>query len=503
MRSVGDQPVSGIREVRFWLTPVLLFALPTGVVTLGRDGLWLALALVSGPLLFLVARSDEGGTSPTLFCLPMVRVALAVAAFTHLWANLDLLGEISRDWGLPRWSGVVAGVLLALGGLRWCSCSDRVGQVWVRLTIGALVLPLALIMWKTSLNPAQVFRQVSSTSAFRFTPESSWVTEGRALSPRTAQDWIEFSEEHRLSMASAGVVRLAYSEGNRRVIEERSVAEGQEIIVRPGDGLRADPGVRVRFEALKRIPRAPVNGASWASGLLPARHTLLGQLGLLLTLFGGAMTLPSFFLVETSRGAARSNVARCGVVLLVVALWGQCWGLYSARYVPELYLEGVPPSTLLQLPTFLLQGAWLGQLGVAIAVAGALFAFVQSVPAFGLTLSACVDRRERRAPLSALFVAGAAAAALRQTVPWWDLGLLGFGLTAVTIAPLMILNGPLQVANRIAGLGLVLFLGLVVAARTSAAAWFPSTLMNYPALGALPVVLILLIITAPFPRKSY
>jgi hypothetical protein len=492
-----------MRLIRLWLTPVLLFAMPAQIMAFGRDGLWLMLALVSGPLLFFVTRSRDGESSHHRFSMPMVRVALAVGAFIHLWASLDLLGELSRDWGLPRWSGVVAGLLLLLGGLRWHSLSDRVNRVWVLLTVGALVLPLVLIMSKTSTNPIRVFRQVSSVNAFRFAPESLWVTEGRALSPRHAPDWIEFSEEHRLTVVSTGVIRLAYSEGNRRVIEERSLSEGQELVVRPGDRLRADPGVRVRFEPGKRIPRAPVNGGTWASGLLPASQTLLGQLGLVFTLFGGAMTFPSFFLIETGRTVTRSSVVRCGGVLLVVAFWGQCWGLYAARYDPELYLDGVTTSMLLRLPAVALHGAWLGQWGVAVAVIGALFAFLQSVPALGLTLAASLNRHERHTLLTTLFVAGAGAIALPQTVPWWDLAFLGFGLTAVSLAPLMIVSGPFPLANRIMGLGLALYLSLVVVAQSSAAAWFPSVVMNVPLLGALPVVLILLFVAAWLQRKIH
>ncbi|HLC40968.1 MAG TPA: hypothetical protein VJO34_05000, partial [Methylomirabilota bacterium] len=388
MRDVSDQPASAVRLIRLWLTPVLLLALPTQVVAFGRDGLWLALAVVSGPLLFLATQSRDGASSQRGLNMPMARAALAVSAFMHLWANLDLIGGLSRDWGLPRWSGVAAAALLVLGGVRWYSRSEGASQGWTLIMVGALALPLALILGKTNLNPVQVYSQVSSASAFRFAPESVWVTEGRARSARHVQDWIEFSEEHRLTMASAGVIRLAYSEGNRRVIEERSLSEGQELVVRPGDRLRADPGVRVRFEPGRRIPQAPVNGAAWTSGLLPSTQSLLGQLGLALTLFGGAMTLPSFFLSGTGNRAARSSMARGSVVLLVVALWGQCWALYAARYAPELYLEGVTASLLLQLPAVLFHQGWLSQSAVAVAVIGVLFAFLQSVPALGLTLAA-------------------------------------------------------------------------------------------------------------------
>ena len=481
--------------IRLWLTPLLLLTLPAHVMAFGRDGLWLVLLIASGPLLYLTGCSSFGVAAEELLRAPVARLALALGAALHLWANLAFWGELAREWGLPRWTGVIVATLLLVSCLRWLRESGALSRAFVSLTVILLLFPLAAIMWKTDLSPVRVFREITSGNAFRFRSGGLWVTEGGALPARSPQEWIEFQEEHHLIMVSAGVVRVAFSDGSRRLIEERSLVEGQGLTVRPGDRLQTDPGLRLRFEAGKRIPSAPVNGITWASGgSAPNGQAVAERLGLLMTLFGGAMTLPSFlFAARPRRRVTRLAVALTGSLLLVMAWWGESWGLYATRFAPELYLTGVGSPAMLVLPRLAL-GGWLGGLCAAMIFAGLLSALLSSVPALLAAFVSCVDREGRRMALSLAAAVGVGVLASLLTVPSWELALVGFGLTSATLAPVMLLGGSPKGSSWALTAGLFTYVALTVLLKLPMGALIPEAMGRYPILVALPISAIALVL---------
>jgi hypothetical protein len=355
----------------------------------------------------------------------------------------------------------------------------------------ALFVPLIIVMGKTGSTPLQVFKQTASQIAFRFDPQSAWVLDGRSLPGPGRAQWLEFSEEHHLTVVTGGVIRVAYSDGGRRLIEERSLSEGQEIIMRPGDRLQTETGVRIRFEAEKRIPRAPLNGTEWASALAPSDGwSVTALFGLALTLFGGATAWPSFFLMRSFR-MSRPRLLLVGSGLLLVALLGECWGVYAARFAPELYLDGVRGASILRFPIVALHQNGVGRWLVALAVVGIFMAFLASVPALGSVLAGGLGCQEHRA-LSLAIVAGIGVVAAALAIPPWELALLGFGLGAVTLAPLLLVGPRLRWANTIVGVALFAYMIVAVIARLPLGAVLPDTVLRFPALGVLPLVIVLL-----------
>ena len=405
------------------------------------------------------------------------------------WANLALAGDVAHWLGRPRWHGVAVaaggGLLLAVvpgGG------ADR-RRVSRLLALGALAVSAIALVQASEAGPLEAWDRVASRAAFRFSASSPWVTTGRPLD-RVAPNGagLVFDEEHRVTAVSAGALRVRSQDGARTSHREWEMGPGQSVTLRPGDRLEAASGVRVRFEAGRRVPGAPVSGAAWARAGPP---DLVPRLGLGLTLLGGAVAL-----LRPRRRPPRSAALLSGAALLAVLLWAEAWALYGALTVPELLLAANGLARVLDLPGLAL-GEGPGEPYLALLRHRARWRafsprrWASGPPSPG---SATSPRQVvRDAGLWAAVFAVSGALALWPADPW-ALTLLALGLAASVVAPILLVparpgsaRGPLG-----AGLiGLALFIALTLFGRLGDAPPDIGPLLAYPALIALPAAVVL------------
>jgi len=467
-----------MRFVSAWATPVLLLAVPIALIAGGREGLWLGLLFVVAPL-FASLTAPEPAAAGHPQSLPPAVLLLVVGVV--VWANLSLAGDVATWMGWPRWLGVIPAALAAAGLGLWPAASRR--WLWlVPIALVALLLPVAVMVQASGSNPLAIWTEVASRPAFRFSRESPWVTEGRAVGPRRGLVLLAFDEEHRLTPLDPGPFRVEVNDSGRVQVQEWTLAPGQSVTLRPGDRLQLDGPRRLKFEADKRVPGAPASGIVWAdSSFAPRPLPLFSILGLGLTLLGGAVALAG---PASSARPTRAGVALGGVVLLALLAWADCWGIYAVRWAPELYLGGVTGAALLELPRLVLRGSSWGSLLAGAGLAGLLALF----------LAASLALRERLAEAGGLWAWVLAVPAFLALMPIepWSLMLSALGLGASCLAPLILLGPPRarpQAATWALGVGVALFLGVTAAGRL----WPPAgsvaqALVAYPALVAAPAV---------------
>ena len=468
-----------MRVVSAWVTPVLLLAVATALIAGGRDGLWLALLFVVAPLFVSLAAPQPAAGGDRQWLPPAV---LVVVLGLVVWANLSLAGDVAAWMGWPRGLGVMPAALAAAVVILWPAVSRW--RFWfVPVGLLGLLLPVAGMVQASGSNPLAIWSEVASLPAFRFSPQSPWVTEGRAVGPRRGLALLTFDEEHRLTPADPGPLRVEVSDSGRVQVQEWRLAPGQSVTLRPGDRLQLDGPRRLKFEADKRVPGAPASGTAWAdSSFAPRSLRLLPVLGLGLTLLGGAVALAG---PASSAPPTRAGVALGGVVLLVLLGWAECWAVFAVRWAPELYLGGVSGAALLELPRLVLHGRAWGSLLAAAGLAGLFALFLAASLALRDQLAVVVP--DRGLPAGTLVVT--ALLALMPIEPW-SLMLTALGLGASCLAPLIVLGPPParpHAATWALGVGFVLFLGVTAAGRL----WMPAgsvaqALVAYPALVAAP-----------------
>jgi hypothetical protein len=466
-----------------WLHPVLWLTLPALLLGGGGDGLWVGLLAVVGPL---VARGRPAESLPRRASL-LAAAALVVAVGLLFWANLVLAGDVAHWLGRPRWHGVVVaaggGLLLAL-----VPGAGRTAPALAVLALGALALSAVALVRLSEAGPLEAWDRVASRAAFRFSASSPWVTTGRPLAQVAPNGvGLVFDEEHRVTAASAGVLRIRSQDGPRVSDREWAMRPGQSVTLRAGDRLEAGGDVRVRFEAGRRVPGAPVSGAAWAGAGAP---DLAARFGLGITLVGGAVAM-----LRPHRRPPRSAALLGGGALFGVVLWAEAWAVYGALTVPELLLGGPGLTRLLDLPQLAL-GEGPGEPYLALLVSGALASFFASTVGLRAAVARLGDRRRHLARDASLWTAVFAVTgglALWPAEPW-ALTLLALGLAASVVAPMLLVpprpgaaRGPLAAGL----LGLGLFVALALMGRFGEVPAGAGPLMAYPALTALPAAVIL------------
>ncbi|MBI4240422.1 MAG: hypothetical protein HY613_01790 [Candidatus Rokubacteria bacterium] len=473
-------------RVSIWFTPALLFFLPVELLTGGRRGLWIVLLVVVAPLLSALLRTRRAVPSH-----PAVSFVLVLMGVVLLWASLLLVGDMVQSLGFPRLPAVLVAAVAMFVVAVW-KAARRWAAALATLALLALFVPLGVVASSAGRHPLAAWSHVASLPAFRFPPDSPWVTDGRPVAPRRGSDTLLFQEEHRVTTLAPGPLRILVTDREEVQVQEWTLAAGQSLAIRPGDRLVVDAGRRLRFEANKRVPGAPESGVRWADPPLPPTSTwLLSVAGSGLTLLGGAVALLAS---EHGPLLPRAGGAIEGIACLLAVAWALGWATYIAFLAPELFLGGVTPEKLFELPALALRGsAWGPTLG-DLALVGGCFALLAS--AAGLRgLLARRATEERNVGLWGAMLAVSALGTYWPLDPWSVL-LTGFGLGASTLAPLT-LAGPSRerpLATRVAAwTGLSLFLVLAAAGQfvTPAARW-AQILLAYPALVASPVTFVLL-----------
>lgn len=478
------------RFVSAWATPALLLAVPAALVAEGRDGLWLALLFVVAPLFASVAAASRrpAALDPGRRALPLVAMFLVVCLV--IWANLSLAGDIAAWMSLPRWGGVVPAVA-ATGILLWPPAA-RFWPWLVPAGLVALLLPVAIMVHASGSDPITTWSRVASQPAFRFSADSPWVTQGRPVGLHHASRAFSFEEEHRVTPVDPGPLRVEVGDRGRLQIQEWTLAAGQSVTLRPGDRLQVQSPARLKFEADKRVPGAPLSGISWAdSSRSPRLLMVIRLLGLGLTLVGGAVGLVG---LAPATGTSRASVGLHGLVLLAFLAWAECWAVYAARWAPEFFLGGVTAAALLELPALILRGNPWGSRLVGVSLVGLFALFLAASVALREQLAA-TEGEAGRTLESDLGLWGGVFAVTALAALWpvepWSLVLSSLGLGASTLAPLSLIGSPASRPAAVTwavGLGLALFFGLTAVARLGLPAGaVGQAILAYPALVAAPV----------------
>jgi hypothetical protein len=465
-----------------WLHPALWLALPVLLLEGGVDGLWVALLVVVAPL---VARAYPAEPLPERASLLAVATLVVVVGLL-LWANLVVVGDMAQWLGRPRWHGVA----LAAGGaflLAVLPGAARTAPVLGLVALCAVGLSAVALVRVPEADPFEAWRRVAARPAFRFAATSPWVTTGRELvRPAPGSDGIVFDEEHRITAASAGFIRIRSQDGSRLADREWEMSPGQSVTLRPGDRLEAGSALKLRFEAGRRVPGAPVSGAAWArAGALEPT----AGIGLALTLIGGAVAL-----LRSPGRSSRVAGAVAGGGLLAALAWAEAWAIYGALAAPEVFLGRGGVARLLDLPGLALDPV-VSELSVNLLLVGGAASLLAStvalrVVAARLAAGGADIGRDPGLWGSVLAVAGLASL---WPADAWALVLVALGLGASAVAP-MLLGWPAPRSGRGAlGAGLVglgLFLALVVAGRLGALGGPLAPLAAHPALLALPVAVL-------------
>jgi hypothetical protein len=469
------------RFLALWLTPAVWLEMPVLMVDRGPDGLGIALALMAAPLIALGIQSRELPAADPNSRFPALTLLFVVGLL--VWANLSLAGDLASGLGAPRWQGIA---IAAAGGWAFAALPGvaRLAAPLLLVAILAVSAPLAEHARTSRINPLGAWSQVASQATFRFPADSPWVTAGGDLAAVGGRA-IAFDEEHRITAPAGGRLRARIQDGRRSADLEWTLAPGQSVTLRPGDRLYADPGVRVRFEADKRVPGSPASGIAWAAGLAPDWPR---QAGLLVTVLFGAAGL-----LRAGRrdGCDRRAVTVVGGGALLALVWAQAAAIYTLLDAPDLFVVGVTPARLLArlLPAADSSHHAASALRV-VALAGTAAAFLASSVALRDRLSAwratVEGRSGRDTELWAGLFAAAALASLRPVGPW-SLALCALGAAASILGPVTIWSNHTATATAAQFVGLTVFASLTaLAVLRPGAAGLAGAMLAYPAIAAVP-----------------
>lgn len=481
---------SAFSVLAVWLTPAVALSMPALIAARGPDGLWAGLALTLVPLLTLGLTAHRPhpaaapGRSAREPLFPVVTLLLAVSVL--LWANIALAGDVAAWLGAPRWQGIVVTAAAGWALTAWRGARRAAVPPLLAIAFLAAAVPLLQVAWAAGMGPIAAWDRIAGLTAFRFPPSSLWVTAGRDLGKAGGAAPLVFDEVHRLTAPAGGILRARTLDGTRLADIEWALAPGQAVALRPGDELQRSSSLRLRFEADKRVPGAPPSGLAWAEG---QPRSWPRRVGLLVTLLAGAAALLRAGL------PARTSRLTVGLVaggLLAALAWAQGWAIYSMIRAPDLFLGGVTPERLMELPgSALFAEPRRRALQVLLLLAG-LASF----------LASSVALRERLGALdptgggeighdpglwAGLF--GAAAVASLWPIDPWALTLLALGGAGSALAPATLWPPPpdrVPAATAAGMVGLIVFATLAAVQLRGAAGGLLGVVVAYPALAAAP-----------------
>lgn len=515
--------LGGLGVAALSLPASFLIVLAPEVMANGLAGLSLPLALLGGLLLTLcLAAHPWGARAPTLttavglrFDAPglrrLVGVTSLLVCLLILWGEMASVLLLGSWWRWPsRWPLVALGIL----GIAMVAWAGNRSLRWIRagafsITAVALCLPLVLIMVRTDPRPLPVWGEVAGQRTFAFKEETVWRPLPDPWLPERLLT-LEFRRSHRVTVREPGRLRLVLTGGGRSQVVDRWVERDTTLTFLQGDRLILLDPVSLTFEGGKEIPGSPSSGAFWADG---AGRSLRGELGLVVTLLVGALGMPP--LLFTLGSVPSPRVARrallLGAFLLALSLLAlQLWGIYGARFAPQLYLGGVRWGEMVFLPELVGMGH-AGRGLVTLAQVGFLSAFVG---AFTGTLEAgahaALALGGTRWPRLSVWAIGCVALALAAATPLhpFRLAVSAFGLAAVTLAPALLLTAWWGRVTPL-GLGVGIVTGLVCFVAVLAMAHLPSgadpswlnILIRAPAVWLAPLVgLLILLVSLYRPR---
>ena len=496
-----------------WSSPALWLGLPPLLLADGTRGLWAPAVVIGGTVVALLvlgtawsrtgrlmapasvlARSRWPGARRCHALLGWIETAVAGL---FVWAQLAAVREIGAMAGWPRASTIgisllVVGALLLPELFRF-----RLTALGGGLALAGLAVPLVVIALGTTTAWPLVWSAVASRTRIGFGEASRWTVEGgTVLGPATTLT-LTFADEQRVTFGARGSVIVEPREGGRLA---RDVQAGEEVALHPGDRLVVPAGLRIRFEAGRRVPDAPDSGPEWVEPPSPPLGWLwLVALGV--TGFLGALGLPAGAgpvgagRLSPGRGAGLAAMLVTAGVALAVG-----WSLYAAWLTPEVYVGGVTGAEVYALlagmPGSRPSGellTWLLFGGLAAGGAAAALGGLRALPGGRRHVAAGWPRR-----LAVVLVAGAAALAEAAPAGAGTLLLATLGLAASALAPAAVLacwseRATARGAAGGAGAGLLVFvllaLGGAVSQESLGEGW-GSVALAAPAAVAAPVNLL-------------
>lgn len=478
----GTSRLSPLVLAVVWGSPALWLGIPPLLLADGTRGLWAPAVIVGGTIVALLLLGTPwnrtGGLIATASMLARSRWPAArgcqaflgsietVVTGLFVWAQLAAAHEIGGMTGWPR-ATTVGVTLLLLGALLLPDLSRaRLTALGGGFALVGLAVPLAVIALGTTTAWPFVWSAVASRARIAFGEASRWTAEGAAVRGPTATTTLRFADEQRVAFGGPGSVIVEPHEGGRLA---RDVEAGEEVALHPGDRLVIPGGLRLRFEAGRRVPDAPDSGPEWVEP--PSRPAgwlwliVLGVTGLL-----GTLGLPNGATPVGSGRLPPGRSARLAVVLVAagVAL-AAGWSLYAAWLTPEVYAGGVSGAEVYALPASM-PGVrasaplltWLAFGGLAAGAAAAALGSLRGLPAARRQVAPWRTRR-----LGLLLVTSAGLLACLTPVGAWTLLVATLGLAASALAPAAVLACWSERATALgavggAGAGLVVFLLAIV-----------------------------------------
>ncbi|HSD27577.1 MAG TPA: hypothetical protein VLL75_09740 [Vicinamibacteria bacterium] len=504
----GTSRLTPLALAAVWSSPALWLGLPPLLLADGTRGLWAPVVVIGGTVVALLvlgtAWSRTGGLMVPASVLAQSRWPGAhgchallgsietIVAGLFVWAQLAAVREIGAMAGWPR-ATTIGITLLIIGALLLSELARfRLTALGGGLALAGLAVPLVVIALGTTTAWPQVWSAVASRPRIGFGEASRWTVDGGAvLGPATTLT-LTFADEQRVTFAARGSVIVEPREGGRLA---RDVEPGEEVALHAGDRLVVPAGLRLRFEAGRRVPDAPDSGPEW---LEPPSRAVGGLwlMALGVTGFLGALGLPTG---TTPVGAGRLSPGRGARLAAILVTAGVAlavgWSLYAAWLTPEVYVGGVTGAEVYALPESMPGPRGSGYLltwflfgGLAVGGAAAALGGLR-----GRQVAAGWPRR-----LAVVLVASAGTLVGLVPVGAWTLLLATLGLAASALAPAAVLacwseRATARSASGGTGAGLLVFLLLALggaATQGSLGEGWGSVASAAPAAVAAPVHLL-------------
>jgi hypothetical protein len=479
----GTSRLAPLALAAVWGSPALWLGLPPLLLADGTRGLWAPAVVVTGAAVALLLLgtpwSRTGGLMASSSMLAAARwpgargchvllgsiETIIVALF--VWAQLAAAREVGAMVGWPRAATLGVAVLVVMLLLLPELARVRLTAVGGGLGLVGLAVPLVVIAVATTTAWPLVFSAVASRARIAFSEGSRWTTEGAAVRGPAPTLTLQFADEQRVTFPAPGPVVVEPREGGRLA---RDVEAGEEVALHPGDRLVVPGGLRLRFEAGRRVPNAPDSGPEWMEPpSRPAGWLWLVALGMTGCL--GALGLPTGDApVGTGRLAPGHSAGLAALVVTLGVALAVGWSLYAAWLTPEVYVGGITGAEVYTLassmpgsPAAAVSLTWLALGGLAVGGAASALGGLGGLPRIGR------DRSGRgRRGLALVLVAGAATLTCLVPLGAGTLLVVALGLAASTLGPAATLacwseRATPQGTAGGAGAGLAVFALLVVA----------------------------------------
>jgi hypothetical protein len=506
----GTSRLGSVALAIVWGSPALWLGLPPLLLADGTRGLWAPAVAVGGAIVALLllgtSWSRTGGRVGTASMLaqsrwPSARGCYAllvsietVVAGLFVWAQLAAAREVGAIVGLPLAATIgvaalVVGALLLPDLLR-----IRLTALGGSVALVGLLVPLLVVTLGTTVAWPHVWSAVASRARVGFGEGSRWTGDGASVQGPSRTLTLRFADEQRVTFGAAGAILVEPREGGRLA---RDVAPGDEAVLHPGDRLVVPSGLRLRFEAGRRVPNAPDSGPEWVEpssrGAGWVWLVAMGVTGVL-----GAIGLPTGATPVDAGSLSPGRGARLAALFVAAgAALAVGWSLYAAWLTPEVYVGGVTGAEVYAL---LSGGAgsqasgspmtWLALGGLSVGAAAAALGGLRGVSGVGRKTA---TRWPRRLAVALVALAGTLACVVPAGA--WTLVVAALGLAASALAPAVVLacwseRATARGAVAGAGAGFVVFLLLALAGvlgpEGPAGGW-GSVALAAPAIGAVPV----------------